>query len=329
MPALADATKIDPGEHIGLLHYVIAHLNIPAHLADEALSEGYVALTKAALTYKADKKVPEGAWIRRYIQWELTTWQQREYKNNTSEIAESYPTPDLSVLSSVEDRFKLSEVIVAAEQLTDQERVALIGEEVYDMTRIQTSKMLHMYGPDVDRLKAQARAKLANIIKQQRIMKGLITEGPTKEKQIMATATAKGNKKVEEPQAPAKPERVWCTGTTKSGAECSMPVIIGYKACFNHMPQKYKDAHPRVRKEKPAKAESDVIDLADAEILELDEDGNEVIEEAEEDEVEEPVVAKATPPRRAAPAAPTPAPRTVARASNAAPLPTKAKTRAK
>lgn len=198
---------IDVSEHIDLLGSVIRKMNIPPYLADEAFSEGLVALTKAAQKFREEEGVPVEAWLRKYIQWELLNWQHQEYRHNSSEVQEWDESPIIPVELNVQQRLLLKEIILAVDQLEPAEKMAMMGN-YYGLNFAQVCeevKRITGFGhPNVVQfLAAQARTKVANILSIRKVATGK-PDMPVTKSEGETTMAIAGKSKTTEKAAPAK-----------------------------------------------------------------------------------------------------------------------------
>ncbi len=131
----------DPSEHIGVLHHVVnsATMNIPDHVKDEALSEGYVLLVQAAASYNPRYGVPPHYWIAMKIRNGLKNWKKAEstkHGANVELLVELYEDkwedrPGVSHVDAIgqhEKRLELEGLVaLASVHLNDDQYIALIG----------------------------------------------------------------------------------------------------------------------------------------------------------------------------------------------------------
>ena len=137
-------TKVNPEEHLGILHHVVdsATLAIPQYLKDEALSEGYVLLVHAASTYDPKHKVPAGYWIAKKLRWGLLNWKILETRKHgkddhtlmversSNQLEENPRIIGLAQdkIAAHELRLELERLVeIAAEILDDSEYAAIFG----------------------------------------------------------------------------------------------------------------------------------------------------------------------------------------------------------
>lgn len=144
---------INPEEHLGILHHVVnsATMNIPAHLKDEALSEGMVLLVHASQSYDARHGVPPHFWIAKKLRWGLLNWKLAEARKHGAEQPILVPLRDQKVMDETaeyqeepaidheaydpirahEKRLELEMLVLqAGEILEDQEYLAVFGEAI-------------------------------------------------------------------------------------------------------------------------------------------------------------------------------------------------------
>lgn len=68
---------VDAGQHLPLINRVIGQIGLRGDLAEEAFSEGLVAITEAAQTYNPEKG-PLAHWLANNIKWRILDWRNRE-----------------------------------------------------------------------------------------------------------------------------------------------------------------------------------------------------------------------------------------------------------
>ncbi len=68
---------VDAGQHLPLINRVIGQIGLRGDIAEEAYSEGLVAITEAAQTYDPAKG-PLAHWLANNIKWRILDWRNRE-----------------------------------------------------------------------------------------------------------------------------------------------------------------------------------------------------------------------------------------------------------
>lgn len=70
---------VDVGKHLPLIHRVIGQIGLRGDLADEAYSEGLVAIVEAAKTYDPSKG-PVAHWLANNVKWRILDVRNRELR---------------------------------------------------------------------------------------------------------------------------------------------------------------------------------------------------------------------------------------------------------
>lgn len=70
---------IDVGQHLPLIHRVIKQIGLQGDLAEEAFSEGLVAIVEAAQTYNPEKG-PLAHWLANCIKWRILDTRKNELR---------------------------------------------------------------------------------------------------------------------------------------------------------------------------------------------------------------------------------------------------------
>lgn len=152
---MARKTGLDASEHLGILHHVIhsPSMNIPAHMKDEALSEGLVILTDAALRFDPSRGVPPHYWLAKKLRWSLTNWLTSERRRHG--LNDSYNVPcenhaaewhdageDIPALIDMQEQHEMHEILaICKERLPEHIFIALFGNE-YGMQMKELSRRL-------------------------------------------------------------------------------------------------------------------------------------------------------------------------------------------
>ena len=114
--------KVDASLHLPLISRVIGQMGFKGDAAEEAFSEGLVALTEAARKYDPGRNVPVANWLAINIRWSLQTWRSKQHL--TFELPQHLLAPKRTEESSAE----LKEVLTRAELiLTPIERQVILA----------------------------------------------------------------------------------------------------------------------------------------------------------------------------------------------------------
>lgn len=165
--------SVDASEHIGVLHYVVnsATMNIPFHMRDEAISEGYVLLVQAAASYDSRYNTPPHYWIAMKIRNGLKNWKKKEShldaEGNLSweeykplEAVDPEDHPGYEPQAIWEKRQELERLLdKAVNDLTHEQFVALIGP-AFGLHMKELSHLLKKNPNQIIWLQEQARRAL-------------------------------------------------------------------------------------------------------------------------------------------------------------------------
>jgi RNA polymerase sigma factor (sigma-70 family) len=146
------SAEVDAGEHLRLIHRVISQMGLRGDTAEEAYSEGLVAIVEAARSYDPEKGRLAN-WLANNIRWSILGWLNRQ-RQTLPLIQTEAPTENLAA------RTELKELIEnMKEALTDKEYVTIMLEAA-GFSGIEIGKKLGMSPVQVTRCKQRARAKL-------------------------------------------------------------------------------------------------------------------------------------------------------------------------
>lgn len=160
--------SVDASPHLPLIGHVIKQMGLRGSTADEAFSEGLVAITKAAIKYDPGRNVPLANWLAQNIRWGINSWLEKERRINylipdqppaiddTDNFMDAIEAPE-NVESS---RAAFKEALALMERLlTAQERLILLAT-AWGYTGVEIAKSLNLSTVQVSVIKTKAQAKL-------------------------------------------------------------------------------------------------------------------------------------------------------------------------
>lgn len=158
--------KVDAGEHLPLISRVIGQMSLTGDMAEEAFSEGMVALVEASQSFNPDKGVPLANWLAMNIRWDIKTWVNKQHRTwnvskswlDAEEIRQEIEFTDVS--KKMDINLEFNELIKTMEKvLTERERQILLADAFgYSGKRI--AQVLGISQVQVSKIKKRAQNKL-------------------------------------------------------------------------------------------------------------------------------------------------------------------------
>lgn len=148
--------KVDASEHLGLIYRVVNQMGLRGDYAEEAISEGLVAITKAAQSFDPSREVPLASWLAKNLRWEIASWVRKQRATVPLLPTMGLQTPR-DVLSA---HSNLTQVLIAAQKiLTAKERKILLAVGMGYSSR-EISIALNLSESAINLIKFRARKKL-------------------------------------------------------------------------------------------------------------------------------------------------------------------------
>lgn len=140
-------------QHIPLIYRVIGQMGLKGDTAEEAFSEGLVAITIASTTFNPDKDVPLANWLAMNVRWSLRRWIAKQHQNIPLEYLPSEPEhPEIPI--------EFNEVIDKMQSvLSEKERKVLLAH-AYGFTGKRISEVMKISEKQVTQIKQRAQRKL-------------------------------------------------------------------------------------------------------------------------------------------------------------------------
>lgn len=154
--------EIDASQHIRLIYRVVGQMGLTEDDAEEAASEGLVALTKACQSFDKNRGVPLASWLAKNIRWSINNMRKRNSRilGRAVELKPDFA----SVTSSIDgSKTELTELIRQAERILTPVELQIIMAGAWGYKQSEIAKKLNMSPVAVFRAKKKARAKLEKI----------------------------------------------------------------------------------------------------------------------------------------------------------------------
>lgn len=148
---------VDPSEHLRLITHVIRQMGIEDREADEAYSEGLVAITEAAISYDPKYNVPVASWLARNIRWSIKTWQLKQLYNFSQPLPEIVESTDLD---NLESRVAFNDLVRLMQKVLNQREQFILIASAMGYEGKEIAEKLGIGEMSVVRDKARARRKL-------------------------------------------------------------------------------------------------------------------------------------------------------------------------
>ena len=112
----------DSGQYIDIVDKVIAKMNIPYAVRDEAKSEGLLQLVIAHRKYDPWRGVPIEAYLAQSLRYALMNWRQRETKQ-----PQTYDGVDEALLARADERYEdVVELLLVLEYVLQDETERMV-----------------------------------------------------------------------------------------------------------------------------------------------------------------------------------------------------------
>ena len=129
---------------------------IPAHLWEDALSVGAIAVLEAVASYNPAKNDAPTAWAYAKARWAIKSFVRRETAIAVSYLPEGWDAPDIDRMDAVALEIDLA---AALRKLTARERQIFLMDAM-GLPRAEISRRCRIFGPHITQAVQVARAKI-------------------------------------------------------------------------------------------------------------------------------------------------------------------------
>lgn len=150
-------TEVAVEDHLKLIHRVINQMGLYGDTAEEAYSQGLVAIVEAGNSYDKNKG-PLANWLANNIRWSINGFLRKQKYCVSFPITIEYPR---EVIESTTNFNEL--VLEMSKRLTKIENTVL-ALTALGYSGVEISKKLRVSSVQITRIKIKARAKLADLL---------------------------------------------------------------------------------------------------------------------------------------------------------------------